>query len=263
MIKNYVAIALRNLRKQKGYAAINVLGLSIGIACCLVIALFVRQELSYDRYHEHADRIYRLTTRAGISDGGTHFAAAAPPMARIMRDEFPEVVASARVIPSSEVVQVGERTFREDRFYFADSSLFDVFSFQLLEVSGKTVLASPNSVVITRRIAEKYFGAKGAVGRTIRIDSGAEFVVDGVVEDLPIESHFRFDLLASTASLSLRDDGSPDTWVSNIGSYTYLLLARGASPAESTCIRHSRQRSSLRATSPTSSSSARRRSFCS
>ncbi len=232
MIKNYVTIALRNLRKQKGYAAVNVLGLSIGIACCLIIALFVRQELSYDRYHEHADRIYRLTTGAGISDGGTHFAAAAPPMARIMRDEFPEVIASARVIPSTEIVQVGDETFREDRFYYADSSLFDVFSFHLLEGSGRTVLASPNSVVLTRRIAEKYFGAEGAMGRTIRVDNEAEFVVTGVVEDLPIESHFRFDLLASTAPLYLRDDGSPDTWVSNIGSYTYLLLDRSASAAD-------------------------------
>ena len=232
MIKNYVTLALRNLRKQKGYAAVNVLGLSIGIACCLLIALFVRQELSYDRYHEHADRIYRLTTLAGISEGGTHFAAAAPPMARIMREEFPEVIASTRVIPSSAIVTVGDRTFREDRFYFADSTLFDVFTFPLLEGSGRTVLASPNSVVLTRRIAEKYFGGEGAIGRTIRVDDDGEYVVSGVVENVPVESHFRFDLLASTASLSLQDDGGPETWVSNIGNYTYVLLDEGASAAD-------------------------------
>lgn len=223
MLKNYLIIGLRNLRRQKGYSFINILGLTIGIGCCLAIAMFVRQEVSYDRHHEHAERIYRLTSRTGISGSGTHFAAAAAPMARVMQDEFPEVLAATRVRPSSAVVRVGDQTFRERRLYFADSSFFEVFTVPLLRGDASKALRAPNALVLTRATAEKYFGPDDPIGRTLMLD-GEAFVVSAVAHDPPVTSHFRFELLASLSSLGLPEDAGPEQWISNLVYYTYLRL---------------------------------------
>lgn len=230
MFKNYLRTAFRHVRNEKGFAAINVLGLAIGIACCLAITLFVRQEISYDRYHEHSDRIYRLTSRAGISGAGTHFAAASPVMAEVMRDEFSEVLETTRVLPSTEVVRAGDRSFREDRFYYADSTVFDVFSFPLIEGDARTALAAPHTVVLTRSVADKYFGSESPLGKDLQVGD-MDYVVTGVMEDVPLASHFRFELLASLASLETPGEGSPEAWVSFINYYTYLLLSDEPSAA--------------------------------
>ena len=228
MLENYLKIAARNLRKHRAYVLINIGGFAVGMACCLIIALYVRHELSFDRFHDHADRIVRVTTRAGIGDEVTHFAGAAPPIAAVSRQHFPEVENAVRVRRGESVVRVDANVFSEQRFYFADSTFFDMFSLSLLEGDPATALTAPNSVVLTKTAAERYFGDANPVGATILADDN-EFRVTGVMEDVPQQSHFRFDVLASIYTLRLRDEGGPDTWVSNIGNYTYLLLRPGTS----------------------------------
>ncbi len=227
MLRNYLKIALRNLSKHKGYAFINVVGLAIGLACCLLITLYVKYELGYDRYHEKAERIYRLTTEAGISGRITHFSGAASPMAAVMRAEFPEVEQATRVWNGSEIVRVGDRRFKEDRYYWADSTVFDVFSFVFVKGNAETALDRPYTVVLTQSTARKYFGSENPIGKVLRVGDVTDVTVTGVIEGMPDQSHFHADFLASMSSLPW---ARGDEWLSNINFKTYLVLREGASP---------------------------------
>ena len=219
MLTNYFKVALRNLRKRKGYAFINVAGLAVGMACCLLIALYVRDERSYDRYHDHADRIVRLVEdRARVG----------APFGPALLGEFPEVEQVARLHPmfwTTPLLRAGEQGFYEDRIFFADSSLFDVFSFRLLRGDPKTALAAPFSMVLTEAMAEKYFGDVDPMGQIISYDNTHNYTVTGVVENTPPNSHFRFDFLASFSTLYVLEEfwGMPLTWT-NPTAHTYLLL---------------------------------------
>ena len=226
MIKNYLKVALRNLRKRKGYAFINVAGLAVGMACCLLIALFVRDERSYDRYHDKADRIFRLVDeRARVG----------APFAPALRDEFPEVEQAVRLHPmfwTTPLLRAGEQGFYEDGIFFADSSLFDVFSFRLLRGNPETALAAPFSMVLTEAMAAKYFGNADPMGQVMAYDNTHDYTITGIVEDTPVNSHFRFDFLASFSTLYELEDfwGMPLTWV-NPTAHTYLLLTDPAAAA--------------------------------
>ncbi len=217
MLKNYFKIALRNFKK--GHAYINVAGLAVGMACCVLIALFVRDELSYDRYHENAERIVRLVEeRARVG----------APFAPVMQAEFPEVEQAVRLhhmFWSTPLLTVGERGFYEGRIFFADSNLFAVFSFRLLRGDPKTALAAPFSMILTETTAAKYFGDADPIGQIITYDDIHEYTVTGIVEDTPPNSHFRFDFLASFSTLYANEEfwGMPLTWT-NPTAITYLLL---------------------------------------
>ncbi|MEZ4699173.1 MAG: ABC transporter permease [Rhodothermales bacterium] len=226
MLKNYLKMAARRLRRELGLTFINTTGFAIGLTCCLLISLYVRHELSYDRYHEKADRIYRLTTIAGVSGSNTHFASAAPVMAAVLHAEFPEVEAAARVISGAEVVRVGDMRFREEHFYYADSTVFEVFSWNFIAGDPRTALDRPNDVVLTRTSARRYFGDANPVGRTLRARD-TDYTVTAVIEDVPAPSHFRFDFLAALSSLSY---SRSEDWLGNIDFKTYLVLAPGATP---------------------------------
>lgn len=227
MLKNYLKTTLRNLRKFKAYSLINIAGLAIGLACCLLIMLYVQHELTYDRHHEHADRIYRIA--ADIYFGGNHLrmATAPAPMAPTMVNDFPEVLQSVRFRGQGSFLvkaQAMGQNFKEERVIFADSTLFEVFTMPMLAGDPETALRDPGAVVISRSTAAKYFGDEDAVGQMLIFDNRSSYQVTGVFADMPENSHFRFDLIASLASL---EESRNNLWVSN-NFRSYLLLAPGA-----------------------------------
>ncbi len=234
MLKNYIKIAVRTLIRNKGFAAINVGGFAIGLACCLLIYVFVRDELSYDRFHENADQVYRVifsTSDDGMPTNANGNFAVGP----ALKNDFPEVAEFARLRKSGQIgtkslVRHEEISFYEEQFFFADSTFFDLFSFSLLQGDPETVLNRPNTVVITEETAQKYFGDENPIGKTLEADPFGDgglmqFEVTGVLENIPSNSHIHFDFLASLYSTG--DDLEQFAGIEQV--YTYLLLREGTS----------------------------------
>ena len=220
MLKNYLHIALRHLRRQPGYAVINIVGLAVGVACCLFLLLYVRDELSYDRYHEDADAVYR--TNMVIPQVDATIGLTPNIVAPLLMREFPEVQAATRIEAHGGVVRAGERIFDNNAFYFADSTVFEVFDgFTLHAGDPATALTRPNTVVLTESTAEKFFGDVNPVGRTIVRNNDQEFEVTGVVADVPSNSHFTFDFLASFAS---REHWANNEQWGSANFFTYIRL---------------------------------------
>ncbi|MGI9173815.1 MAG: ABC transporter permease, partial [Rhodothermales bacterium] len=218
MFRNYFKIAYRNLVRHKGYAAINVFGLALGIACCLLIGLYVQHERSYDRFHTQADRIHRLVMEAGsFGTGARAFAAAGPYFA----EHFPEVEAAVRFYPQETVLRQGEALSTESRFYYTDADVFDVFSYTLLAGDPASALKAPNSLVLTESAARRYFGEENPVGQTLLQGDGTPFQVTGVAQDPPSNTHLPFDFLASFETLPQTDVRG---YQSQQASFIYLLL---------------------------------------
>ena len=231
MLKNYLKVALRNLRKHKGYTVINVLGLSIGMACCVLIFLYVTDELSFDRFHDKADQIYRLRVERYSSGGESELTStASAPMVPAILQDHPQVEQAARISRRTYLVEQADRRFYEDGFLWADSSFFEVFSFKLLRGDPKTALTVPFSVVLTESMVEKYFGREDPMGQILTIEE-RDLTVTGVVEDAPAQSHFDFDFLGSFTTLEvLAEEPSSDwNWWSLSSTHTYLLVAEGTS----------------------------------
>ncbi|HEY4611617.1 MAG TPA: ABC transporter permease, partial [Bacteroidota bacterium] len=160
MFSNYIKIAWRNLRRYKGYSAINIIGITTGLVCCLLILLLILHELSYDRFHVHADRIYRVLTDETGERGTEYLASTNTPLAPLLAAEFPEMTKIVRIVPYAVSVKIDDnRLFQEDEFVFADSTLFDIFTFDFLRGDARTALAEPFSVVLTEAAAMKYFGS--------------------------------------------------------------------------------------------------------
>jgi len=204
MVKNYIKIALRNIQKYAGYSFINILGLSIGMALCILILLFVRYELSYDKYHEHSERIYRLERRYIDSDGSIAggFATLAPSFTPFLEKDFPQIEHISRIWnPGNTLISYGDKKFIEDGFYFAEFDIFEVFTLPLIRGDSQTALAEPNSIVISESMAEKYFSDEDPVGRQVKVDRTRLFQVTGVMKDMPSNSHAHFDFLASYITL--------------------------------------------------------------
>jgi putative ABC transport system permease protein len=233
MLKNYFKIALRNLLRHKGYAAINISGLAIGIACCIVIFLFVSNELSYDRFHQNGDRIFRVLRHA-VGDGTFRkIAVTSPPFAPALITDFPsEVEESIRVMTNDGLVTYGEKAFQEKKFYFADKNFFEFFSYPLLAGQPLEVLSQPNDVVISKEMAEKYFGDEDPIGKIISLDKRYEFRVTGIFDDPPANTHLTFDFVASLAVFESRS-WFTQWWNNNL--FTYVLLRPGVeqTPLES------------------------------
>ena len=228
MLKNYVKVALRNLGRQAGYSLINIAGLAVGVACCILILLYVQNEMSYDRHNQNLDQIYRVVLRGSVGGKDFNTATACAPMAQTLVADFPEVVQATRVRSFGfPVMRYQDQVFSEEHFYWADSTFFDVFSATFMQGNARTALTKPNTVVLTRSTAEKYFGSENPIGRSINADNRRDYLVTGVVEDPPETSHFHFDFLGSLATYG--DSRSP-FWLSN-NYYTYILLRRDASRA--------------------------------
>lgn len=230
MIKNYLKVAFRNLYRNKLYSLLNIVGLSIGIACCILIFFYVQNELSYDKYHKNSDSIYRITMNLAIQDRTIQTATTTFAYGPILKDEFPEIVEICRFTTYGEkkVVQYMDTIFYEEKFLWADHTLFDVFSFELIKGNPKQALVDHNTIVITETIAKKYFGLEDPLGKNLRVNGDNLYMVTGVMKDIPQTSHFRPDFFASFASLNLKQTGKAiQDLVGNINYFTYALLQEG------------------------------------
>lgn len=234
MLKNYLLLSLRNILRQKTYSMINIIGLAIGVSCCLIILMIVRDELAYDRFHKNVERLYRITVDARVKNRELHIAHSSAPVAGSLRNELPGVEAVTHVrsrsgTPTSDCsVRYGETAFNEYLLYFADSSFFKVFNCEVLEGDVKTFLKQPNTVVLTDVTARKYFGNETALGKILEIDGNTRMMVCGVVKEFPRQSHWRFSVLASSVGHPFQQE---ENWLNNSW-YTYVLLKAGISPAQ-------------------------------
>ncbi|MCP4724849.1 MAG: FtsX-like permease family protein [bacterium] len=228
MFKNYLKIALRNMIRYKGYSFINITGLVIGITCFILIQLWINDELSYDKYHEKSEQIYRIATDSKYNN--TVIASASTPsvVARTLLDDYPVMLDATRVRSFSTVlVAQGEKNFMESGVFAADNSFFNVFSFDLIEGSRENALKEPNSIVITKSIAEKYFGNEASLDKIFSIQD-TDYKVTGIIEDMKPNSHFHADFIISGSSFAFFS--SDNWWTSYVK--TYIVLEKGYSYKE-------------------------------
>ncbi len=223
MFKNYLKIAVRNLVKHKFYSLINIFGLSLGISCCILIFAYIGYELSYDGYHKNADNIFRIVSKRTVSGQTSELARSPAPVGPIMVEELPEVKDAVRFSPTvKRVFAYQDKTFFEEGVLYVDQSIFDVFSFEMIEGDPKTALEIPFTMVFTETTAQKYFGNESPIGKMVKWDNKFDYRVTGVVKDPPTNSHFTFNALASFATF-IKYDPRIGSW--NGGTFqTYLLL---------------------------------------
>lgn len=240
MFKNYLKIAFRNIRNHKSYAFINIFGLAIGMSATILIMLFVQDEISYDQYHEKSDRIYRVSREWLNAEGETslHLGHCAPPFGPLLQNDLEGIIEQATRIGSgySPLITYEDTKIEESQFYFADDNAFNVFSWEMIEGNRATALVEPYSVVITKTTAQKYFGNEDAMGKELVFNNygqSASMKVTGVTEDVPLNSHFKWDFLASFATLE--SIMGRENMMSNYGSNnyaTYILLPEGRTVSE-------------------------------
>ncbi|SHM19055.1 ABC transporter permease [Mucilaginibacter sp. OK098] len=229
MFKNYFKIAFRNLWRNKGFSAINIFGLAIGLAVCLLITLFVIDELSYDKYNINADRIYRVTSDFKVN--GSVFLDRESPasMAATMVKEYPNIEMAARLKNNGKIlVKKDNQTLIEDNCYYADANLFKVFTLPMIAGDPKTALNEPHSLVINENIAMKYFNTLDVIGKTMHIDNTADYKITGVIKNMPVQSHLHFSFIKA---ISERADRNETQWTSE-NSMTYLVARKGVSQKE-------------------------------
>ncbi|HEX5153767.1 MAG TPA: FtsX-like permease family protein [Parafilimonas sp.] len=225
MFKNYLKTAFRNLLKSKFYTSLNIIGLAAGLATCLLIMLYVMDELSYDKFNVNAGRIYRVNNE--VKFGDNHFDMAVSPalLGSTMVREFPEVQQYTRLRwYGSFRVKKGSENIQEDRIGFADSTLFDVFTLPVIDGDPKTALTEPHSLVITEKIAMKYFNTTQAAGRTMLINDTGNYKVTAVIKNIPAQSHFNFNIFVPMRE---SDGANDDNWLSENWN-TYILLKKNA-----------------------------------
>jgi putative ABC transport system permease protein len=228
MLKNYFKVAIRNILKYKFFSMINILGMTIGIAACFLIVLYVVDELSYDRFHANSDRIYQVALKARIGGQDVATSTTCPPLAEALVTEVPGVKAATRLAQfyGQPVIKFEDKMFTESRVFFADSNFFSFFTFKILEGDAATALQEPNSAVLGKSMVKKYFGDQPALGKLITIgNDNTSYKVTGVTEDCPTNSHFRYNMLLSASS---RDDLKSTEWLNNY-IYTYFQLDESGS----------------------------------
>lgn len=196
MFKNYLVVALRNMARHKGYSFINIAGLAIGMACCVFIFLWICQKYSYDKFHENADELYLVPTHMTYSENVYTTFGTVPILGPTLKKEMPEVVNAVRLQYFNGKVKYGDKTFKQ-YLTLADESYLEMFTFPLLSGDPKTALHDPYTIVISRPMAEKYFGKSNPISEIITVDGKYEFTVTGVADDIPRNSTFRFDFLTS------------------------------------------------------------------
>jgi putative ABC transport system permease protein len=226
MYKNYFTIAWRTFLKSKGYSLINIAGLAVGLSACLLIGLYVHHELSYDRFHEKAARIYRANVEIKFGDNHFDLAVANPLFGETAKNEIRQVEQTARLRwYGSLLIKKGDENVREGNVAWADSTLFEVFTLPMIFGNPKTALTEPNSIVITESVARKYFNRTDVVGETLIVNNTQSRKITGVIKDLPSNMHFRF-----TSFVPIIEDkyALEDSWGGSQNWNTYLLLKEGA-----------------------------------
>ncbi len=229
MFDNYIKITVRNFLRNKTYSLINLLGLAIGIACTILILLFVQDELSYDSFHTKKDRIVRIT-REWLNRDGTpslHLARVAPPIGPLLETDYPDIIEEMVRVRSdySTRLQVGSKVFIENRFFWAEDGFFNIFDFELIEGDKNTALSEPNTIVISEEIAERFFGDTDPLGQIVNYEDQRDLMVTGVFKKVPENSHFKFDILGSFITLydSFGREFMETNWGRN-NYMTYFLL---------------------------------------
>jgi len=224
VFKNYLKIALRNIKRHKGLSFINITGLAIGMACCLLITIWVQDELSYDKFHENAENIYRVCMND--QNYGVVWPIVSIPVGPALKEEFPEVIDSARVSDFSALVTRGEKRFDEIGAY-VDPSFFEIFSFPFVKGDPKTALSAPFSMVISQEMAKKFFDGEDFLGKNIKLNNELDFTITGVIRDMPRNSHLNFDFFAPFKIFEQKDR-DPTNW-GRFQVYTYVMLQDDAS----------------------------------
>ncbi|MFC1726511.1 ABC transporter permease, partial [candidate division KSB1 bacterium] len=224
MFKNYMIIALRNIRKQKSFSIINISGLAIGLASCIIILLYVLSELSYDKFNKNADNIYRLGMHAVMGGNEINTPLSNPPSALALVRNYPEVINAVRLYPiASNTVKYEDKLFYENRIVFADNSLFDLFTLPFISGDPETALLTRYTAVISEDIATKYFEQEDPIGKVLKLNNVDNYTVTGVIKNLPENSHFTFDIFCSFETLYEKQEQRIHMWM-NFNYYTYLLL---------------------------------------
>lgn len=222
MLKNNFKIALRNLLKNKGFAAINILGLALGIATCLLIVLYLQSQLGYDRFNEKADRMVRVVFNARMQGHDIKEATVMPPVAQTLKKDFPEVEAATRIHAVGKPrISYRNKLFNEDEMAFVDENFFTVFTLPLIRGDAGTALLQPNTVVITRQLARKFFGNEDPIGKVLMLkDNNVQLTITGEIGEVPANSHFHFEMFAAMSGLN---EAKELSWMQS-GFYTYLVL---------------------------------------
>ncbi len=223
MFSNYIKVAIRNLLRQKAFSFINIFGLALGISCTALIGMWVNDEVSYDRFHDEYERIYRVT--ATLPEMKVHAAVTSAPIAFAVKSEIPEIEESVRTTgPGSDLVQVGDLKFEEKGHIYADSNFFRVFTFPFIKGDREKALLNPEGIVITEEMAMKYFGTTDVLEKTIRKGNKDDFTVTGVIADIPTNSHIQFDFLQPMRYLARTSNDLKNNVWDNFNYYTYLKL---------------------------------------
>ena len=219
MLKNIIKTAFRHILKHLGYSILNILGLTLGITSAIFLIIYVADEVSYDRYHEKADRIYRVSSSIKEADDQFTWIVAQIPFGPAVVHDYPEVQSFVRFINMPRALyKFEDKEFNEENFYYVDSTLFDIFSYKVIKGEVKSALLAPRKIILTEKIANKYFGKTDPIGKTLTTGTDT-YEVTGVIEDIPSNSHFRFDAVAARNNLP-KQLGS---W-GNFGVFTYLLF---------------------------------------
>ncbi len=220
MFKNLLVVALRVLRKDLFYSLFNIVGLTIGITSSIFLLMYVLDELSYDRYHKNADRIYRVVSHITEPDDAFDWIVAQIPFAPQLKEDYPEVEEYVRFIDAGRTLFKHDETFfYEDDVYFVDSTVFNVFSYKFISGNPETALLEPNSIVLISSFAKRYFGKSDPLGKSIETSDGDSYKITGLLEDVPENSHLKFSALISRNTLP----GQIGSW-GNFGVFTYILL---------------------------------------
>lgn len=235
MLKNYLLIAYRNMIRGGFYSVLNILGLAIGLACFFLIALFVKDELSYDRFHSKHDRIYRVIGILELEGQGEQSSSCPFPVAPALANDYPNLIEHAvrffNFQDPQHTLKVGETRINESRIFLADSNVFEVFDFPLEEGDRTKALNEPNTIVLTRTLAVKYFGHEDPMGKTIKFDGVRDLMVTGILGEVPQQSHMHFDALISFSTLRSMMGNQQKNWVWN-PNWTYVLLKDGVKPEQ-------------------------------
>ena len=229
---SHLKVAVRKMRKQKAYSFINTAGLALGMACSFLIFFWVQDELDYNRFHEKADQLFRINKRYHIGGEAQYNSSTPIPLARSVRENFPEVIDATRFQRIRALVSFGgkeDKVFYERRVCVVDPSFFKVFTFPSVKGNPVEALKEPDSIVLTESVAAKYFGVEDPIGKTLTLDHDKDFIVKGVIEDIPLASDLRFDLFVPTARMI--DPQLLEDW-GNHYAITFVLLQDGSIPAE-------------------------------
>lgn len=227
MIRSFLTIAIRNLKRQRFYALINIIGLAIGIACCVLIVLFVNDELSFDTYHSKADRIFRLYTEIKLGEMDGKFSYMPAPMAKTLLQDYPEVEMAARLRSTGDyLIKRGDNdNIKEERVILADPEIFEIFDFDVIAGDPVEGLKAPNTLVLTKSLADKYFADEDPIGQILKINEETDFKVVAVIDDMPYNSHFRYNVFSTMEN---SEEAKQQFWLSH-NFFTYVVLHEGTS----------------------------------